>query len=127
VTATREPSGGLARQELFITRVIATRVIHYANYSGVQPELFSVNALTSGKAGYFVSGRLKFYCLGSWVTTTCSVLCVPTVIRLEDGNTVFIRNTENYLSDLLLTYLFTYLLTHLLNYLLTYLLTCLLN
>ena len=53
MTATREPSGDLVRQELFITRVIATRVIHYANSSGVQTENYSVNALTSGKAGLF--------------------------------------------------------------------------
>jgi len=121
VTATREPSGGLARQELFITRVIATRVIHYANSSGVQPELFSVNAITSVNVGlffFFVSGRLKPYWLGSWVTTTCIVLYVPTVICLEDGNSVFIRDTDNYLSDFVLTYLFTYLLSYLLNYLL---------
>jgi hypothetical protein len=58
VTATREPSGGLARQELFITRVIATRVIHYANSSGVQPELFSVNAITSVNVGLFF-----FFCI----------------------------------------------------------------
>ena len=116
MTATREPSGGLARQELFITRVIATRVSHYANSSGVQPELFNVNALTSGNAGFsFVSGRLKRYCLGCWVRTTFIVLYVPTVICLEDGNSVFIRNTDNYLSDLLLTCLLTYLLTFLLN------------
>ena len=75
MTATREPSGGLARQELFITRVIATRVIHYGNASGVQPEIYSVNVLLLARhAFFFVLGRLKRYYLGSWVMTTCSVL-----------------------------------------------------